>query len=91
MTPGCGDYPLCLLTLGGFPLALSVARILILTLTTDGGGIRGVSELKLLVEIMDRVKNDEKLDSDPCPANYFDMIGGTSTRGIIALLLGRLR
>ncbi|RDW57242.1 hypothetical protein BP5796_12692 [Coleophoma crateriformis] len=60
-------------------------------LSLDGGGIRGVSELKILGQIMERIKDDEGLESDPCPADYFDMIGGTSTGGIIALLLGRLR
>ncbi|KIJ50301.1 hypothetical protein M422DRAFT_159868 [Sphaerobolus stellatus SS14] len=59
--------------------------------SSDGGGIRGMSELLILKEIMDRVQSQEKLSSTPLPCEYFDMIGGTSTGGIIALMLGRLR
>ncbi|KIJ30077.1 hypothetical protein M422DRAFT_187590, partial [Sphaerobolus stellatus SS14] len=57
----------------------------------DGGGIRGMSELLILKEIMERVESQEKLSSTPLPCEYFDIIGGTSTGGIIALMLGRLR
>ncbi|KAH8729863.1 acyl transferase/acyl hydrolase/lysophospholipase [Ilyonectria robusta] len=57
----------------------------------DGGGIRGLSELIILEQIMNRIKFLLKLDEDPLPADYFDLIGGTSTGGLIALLLGRLR
>ncbi|CAK7221370.1 hypothetical protein SBRCBS47491_004506 [Sporothrix bragantina] len=60
-------------------------------LALDGGGIRGLSELIILEEIMSRIKHDLRLDHDPLPADYFDLIGGTSTGGLIALLLGRLR
>ncbi|KAJ6438980.1 fungal specific transcription factor domain-containing protein [Purpureocillium lavendulum] len=58
--------------------------------TPDGGGIRGLSELVVLEEIMNRIKHDLGLDGDPVPAQFFDLIGGTSTGGLIALLLGRL-
>ncbi|EPE02605.1 kinesin light chain [Ophiostoma piceae UAMH 11346] len=60
-------------------------------LALDGGGIRGLSELLILEEIMSRIKRDRNLDYDPLPADFFDLIGGTSTGGLIALLLGRLR
>ena len=58
---------------------------------TDGGGIRGLSELLIIKEIMHRLmveenakrKNDgeEPLSSLPKPCNFFDLIGGTSTGG----------
>ncbi|KAI9665063.1 MAG: hypothetical protein M1821_006511 [Bathelium mastoideum] len=56
-----------------------------------GGGIRGLSELIMLKAIMDRVQSLLRLEKPPLPADYFDMIGGTSTGGLIAVLLGRLR
>ncbi|KAL6407343.1 kinesin light chain [Ilyonectria robusta] len=60
-------------------------------LALDGGGIRGLSELLVLEEIMNRIKYDVDEDDDLLPADFFDLIGGTSTGGLIALLLGRLR
>ncbi|KFY31329.1 hypothetical protein V493_01202, partial [Pseudogymnoascus sp. VKM F-4281 (FW-2241)] len=59
-------------------------------LSLDGGGIRGISELVILEEIMHRVGRIVKV-KEPLPADYFDMICGTSTGGLIAILLGRLR
>ncbi|KAL4264819.1 hypothetical protein AB1N83_004040 [Pleurotus pulmonarius] len=55
-------------------------------LSIDGGGIRGVSSLIILSDIMHKLTGDP--DSKPC--DYFDMICGTSTGGLIALMLGRL-
>ncbi|KIJ45325.1 hypothetical protein M422DRAFT_166757, partial [Sphaerobolus stellatus SS14] len=60
-------------------------------LPIDGGGIRGMSELLILKEMMDRIQAEESLAKPPLPCEYFDLIGGTSTGGIIALMLGRLR
>ncbi|KAI9841344.1 MAG: hypothetical protein M1837_000777 [Sclerophora amabilis] len=61
-------------------------------LCLDGGGIRGLSSLLVLKEIMyglgGRMKPPQR-DLKPC--DYFDLIGGTSTGGIIAIMLGRLR
>ncbi|POR32898.1 Uncharacterized protein TPAR_06903 [Tolypocladium paradoxum] len=50
-------------------------------LALDGGGVRGLSELVVLEEIMNRIKYDLDLDGDPVPADFFDLIGGTSTGG----------
>ncbi|KAJ7434163.1 acyl transferase/acyl hydrolase/lysophospholipase, partial [Mycena latifolia] len=57
----------------------------------DGGGIRGLSSLLILEMIMHRIKASENLAEPPLPCEYFDLIGGTSTGGIIAIMLGRLR
>jgi hypothetical protein len=51
-------------------------------LSLDGGGIRGVFGASYLAEIERRFLNGGSI------ANYFDMITGTSTGGIIALALG---
>ncbi|KII83594.1 hypothetical protein PLICRDRAFT_444669 [Plicaturopsis crispa FD-325 SS-3] len=60
-------------------------------LSFDGGGIRGLSELCILKTIMYQIQQKENLPTVPLPCEYFDMIAGTGTGGIIALLLGRLR
>ncbi|KAJ7668205.1 acyl transferase/acyl hydrolase/lysophospholipase [Mycena rosella] len=55
-------------------------------LSTDGGGVRGVSSLRILQEIMAEVAPNAK------PYEYFDtVIAGTSTGGLIAIMLGRLQ
>src|ERR1700733_13667113 len=61
-----------------FPLETipQVRRIL----TIDGGGIKGVFPAAFIAEM------EEQLGDRI--ANYFDMIAGTSTGGIIALALG---
>ncbi|KAF8538287.1 acyl transferase/acyl hydrolase/lysophospholipase [Trichophaea hybrida] len=60
-------------------------------LSLDGGGIRGVSELVILHELMSRLQDKLNLSELPRPYQYFDIIGGTSTGGLIAIMLGRLR
>jgi patatin-like phospholipase/acyl hydrolase len=61
-------------------------------LALDGGGIKGISTLVIMQKIMDRVQEIENFDLDKPrkPAEYFDLAGGTSTGGIIALMLFRL-
>ncbi|KAF5001971.1 hypothetical protein FDECE_10773 [Fusarium decemcellulare] len=56
-------------------------------LAFDGGGVRGLSSLRILqriVEFIDPV-------NPPKPCECFDMICGTSTGGLIAIMLGRLK
>ncbi|KAJ7690552.1 FabD/lysophospholipase-like protein [Mycena rosella] len=60
-------------------------------LSFDGGGIRGLSSLVILRAIMYRIQAAKKLKALPRPCEYFHLIGGTSTGGLIALMLGRLR
>jgi patatin-like phospholipase/acyl hydrolase len=65
-------------------------------LSLDGGGVRGISSLYILKELMDQVKRQQADDNlsetipDLRPCNVFDLICGTSTGGLIALMLGRL-
>ncbi|KAJ5771711.1 FabD/lysophospholipase-like protein [Penicillium odoratum] len=59
-------------------------------LSLDGGGIRGISSLLILERIMQKIGNAKGLSDVPRPCDHFDLIGGTSTGGIIAILLGRL-
>ncbi|EXJ96195.1 hypothetical protein A1O1_01321 [Capronia coronata CBS 617.96] len=58
-------------------------------LSLDGGGVRGLSSLIILKRLMDIVSPDPQNPVKPCA--WFDMIGGTSTGGLIAIMLGRLQ
>jgi hypothetical protein len=58
-------------------------------LALDGGGYRGLALLYVLRHIMRNIPGidpSEKL----YPYKYFDLIGGTSTGGLVAIMLGRL-
>jgi patatin-like phospholipase/acyl hydrolase len=46
-------------------------------LALDGGGVRGLSALIILQQLMETVNPD----APPKPCDYFNMIGGTSTGG----------
>jgi patatin-like phospholipase/acyl hydrolase len=46
-------------------------------LALDGGGVRGLTALMILEQLMEAVD----LNAPPKPCDYFDMIGGTSTGG----------
>lgn len=59
-------------------------------LAFDGGGVRGLSSLLILQEIMEDIRHRKKLDQTPKPCECFDLIGGTSTGGLIAIMLGLL-
>ncbi|KAL1894963.1 hypothetical protein Cpir12675_003457 [Ceratocystis pirilliformis] len=59
-------------------------------LSFDGGGVRGLSSLLILERIMEHIQKSENLSAMPKPCQVFDLIGGTSTGGIIAIMLGRL-
>ncbi|PBK60313.1 FabD/lysophospholipase-like protein [Armillaria solidipes] len=60
-------------------------------LSLDGGGIRGVSQLIILDEIMKRVQAKKQLTEVPKPCEYFHLIGGSGTGGLNAIMLGRLK
>jgi predicted acylesterase/phospholipase RssA len=95
--------PLRLLSLG----LLALSCILYVKLkNTDGGGIRGLSSLIILRRIMYTIEPTDDLYAIMKPCDYFDMICGTSTGGLvndvgvnkrytylcrlIAIMLGRL-
>ena len=58
-------------------------------LSLDGGGVRGLSIIMILKYIMKNLNRQRGTALHPW--QEFDMIGGTSTGGIIANMLGRLR
>jgi len=65
-------------------------------ISKDGGGIRGLSELLIIKQLMHKLMVDgnmkRKQDGQPpltClpkPCDFFDLIGGTSTGGCAAFL-----
>ncbi|KAL1843209.1 hypothetical protein VTJ49DRAFT_2760 [Mycothermus thermophilus] len=59
-------------------------------LCLDGGGVRGLSSLYILERLLYQMKpeNDPKKRLKPC--DVFDVIVGTSTGGLIAIMLGVL-
>src|SRR5271163_828589 len=61
-------------------------------LSLDGGGVRGLSSLLILRNIMEEVaRRQGPGTAEARPCDYFDLIGGTGTGGLIAVMLGRLR
>ncbi|KAH6655408.1 acyl transferase/acyl hydrolase/lysophospholipase [Truncatella angustata] len=65
-------------------------------LSLDGGGVRGYSMIIILQELMHRVYVEiegkaPRRDQIPKPCDHFDLIVGTGTGGLIAIMLGRLR
>ncbi|THU98322.1 FabD/lysophospholipase-like protein [Dendrothele bispora CBS 962.96] len=89
--PQSSNPSVSLLSLGERPSPLLHNRwCLTFLISPDGGGIRGVSELIVLHEIMVRIKAKKDLSDLPKPCEYFHLIGGTSTGGLIAIMLGRL-
>lgn len=61
-------------------------------LSLDGGGVRGLSTLFVLRSVMKKLnhKRCEAQLPPVKPCEVFDLIGGTSTGGLIAIMLGRL-
>ncbi|KAF2269767.1 FabD/lysophospholipase-like protein [Lojkania enalia] len=55
----------------------------------DGGGVRGLASLMILKHLMQRLESQRGGRLEPW--QEFDMIAGTSTGGLIAIMLGRLR
>jgi len=49
----------------------------------DGGGIRGLSPLLMLKEILYRIQQESQLEELPRPCDIFDLAGGTSTGGYV--------
>ncbi|KAF2496314.1 FabD/lysophospholipase-like protein [Lophium mytilinum] len=54
-------------------------------LSLDGGGVKGFSTLLILQAVLDKAATGKQ------PFELFDLIGGTSTGGMIAIMLGRLK
>ncbi|KAL1691553.1 acyl transferase/acyl hydrolase/lysophospholipase [Schizophyllum commune] len=60
-------------------------------LAFDDGGMRGLAMLLLLRSVLREFQQEAGLRTLPLPCERFDIIAGSGTGGLIALLLGRLR
>ncbi|OAF55459.1 hypothetical protein VC83_08267 [Pseudogymnoascus destructans] len=64
-------------------------------LCLDGGGVRGISSLYILKELMGQARRERETGPEEIkslrPCDFFDLICGTSTGGMIALMLGRMK
>ncbi|KAJ7602720.1 FabD/lysophospholipase-like protein [Mycena rosella] len=60
-------------------------------LSLDGGGVRVLSQLLILQNMMYRAQQSLGRDTALSPCEYFELIGGSGMGGVIALMLGRLR
>ncbi|KAJ7443683.1 hypothetical protein FB451DRAFT_92370 [Mycena latifolia] len=60
-------------------------------LSLDGGGAGALSELIILDRLMYQIGTQLGLQVPPHPCDYFELIGGSGTGGILALMLGRRR
>jgi patatin-like phospholipase/acyl hydrolase len=73
------------------PLFLFLANI---ALSADGGGVRGLSSLLILDELMRQINDSIRalsgLHGNSLPHQIFDLVAGTSTGGLISLMLGKL-
>ena len=63
----------------------------------DGGGVRGLSSLLILQDLMAKINSSVKAGRPPGethkevqPYDIFDLVAGTSTGGLIAIMLGKL-
>ncbi|KAE8411715.1 hypothetical protein BDV36DRAFT_77864 [Aspergillus pseudocaelatus] len=70
------------------PNALDKTGLCLLSL--DGGGVRGLSALYILKHLMTQLSHERPELGQVKPCEIFDLIGGTSTGGLIAIMLGRL-
>jgi hypothetical protein len=64
-------------------------------LSLDGGGVKGLYTILVLKRLLEEVARLEEAGGQTAmrkrPCDYFDLIGGTSTGGLLAIMLGRLQ
>ena len=60
-------------------------------LSLDDGGIKCLSSLFILQQLMEDVRKRLKTDTAPEPWQQFDLICGSGFGGLLAIMLGRLR
>jgi hypothetical protein len=84
ITGGDSKRPISLLSLGKITFIVIMNGML--TIFIDAGGPQGISQLLILKDVMERLSNDERGDSQGIvkrPCEVFDMIGGVGTGGSV--------
>lgn len=82
---------LTLLAVGSCPLFPEKKENALLTAEgIDGGGVRGLVSLRILKAIMDDANRENGTSKAKTPAECFKLAGGTSTGGLICIMLFRL-
>ncbi|KIM20036.1 hypothetical protein M408DRAFT_51455, partial [Serendipita vermifera MAFF 305830] len=59
----------------------------------DAGGVRGLSQLEIMRTIMHRLgwdNNASGFEESARPCQHFDLIGGSGTGGLLAIMFARL-
>lgn len=72
---------------------MDCVRSALLTMIADGGGVRGLSSLLILQRLMEMINSHVPSHVTGYPLNPHDVFGlaaGTSTGGLIALMLGKM-
>ncbi|KLO03828.1 hypothetical protein SCHPADRAFT_791106, partial [Schizopora paradoxa] len=57
----------------------------------DGGGVRGIAAALVMEAIMKKFGEGSGSAEAELVQNQFDVLAGTSTGGLLAILLGQLR
>jgi patatin-like phospholipase/acyl hydrolase len=60
-------------------------------LSLDGGGVRGLSSLLILKDLMAQLNSERENGESLKPCDVFDLIGGTSTGGSVSIGEGFLK
>ncbi|KAF6526398.1 hypothetical protein HZS61_009442 [Fusarium oxysporum f. sp. conglutinans] len=61
-------------------------------LSLDGGGVKGLFSIIIIDRLMQETRRLEGPGAEhKKPCDYFDLIGGTSTGGLLAIMFGRLQ
>jgi hypothetical protein len=81
LPPPYESKPLRLLSLGQFLYPQNKLEGSSLFLLLDGGGVRGVSTLRILKKLMEKISQIENSGREIKPCEYFDVMAGTSTGG----------
>ena len=72
-----------LLSLGMYSLLTYFHVYWLIEHLEDGGGMRSLSSLFILQNIMEKIRFIHNLGTESLPCDYFDMICGTSTGGYL--------